>query len=105
MNEYQKFAASKAQKFLHAMGEIGETNQEIFKLKKAMQPDVEKIMQGLEPLPTRVLSGWSIYFSPEVYNGVYENYPTLVDANAELSWILRHASMESYKKSRQDFGA
>jgi hypothetical protein len=100
VNEYQKFAADKAKAFIKAIEEVGETNKEISKIVDAMRVNIEQIIQGTEPLPTGILRGWSLYFSPD-YSGIYDTYPKLVDAHAELSWILRHASMESYLKSRR----
>jgi hypothetical protein len=100
VNEYQKFAADKAKAFIQAMEDIGETNNDISKLLNAMRVSIEKIIDGEEPLPTGILRGWSLYFSPDC-SGIYDTYPKLVDAHAELSWILRHASMESYLKSRR----
>lgn len=101
MNEYQQFASAKALAFIQMLEELGKSNSDVLKILIAMRPNVEKIIQGKEQLPTRLLNGWSIYFSPEIYNGVYEKYPNIVNAEAELSWILSHPSMESYLESRR----
>jgi hypothetical protein len=101
MNEYQVFAASKAQELLDLMQKIGKVNKQILKLSVSMQPDLEKIIKKETPLPTKVLGGWSYNLSPrDNFNEIFDVYPDLVNAYSELSWILNHASMESYLASR-----
>jgi hypothetical protein len=101
MNEYQQFVADKAQSLVQTMTEIGRTNPEVEKVLNAMRTDLQSIILGQERLPTRIMKGWSLYFSPDAYNGIYDAHPKLVDEHAELSWMLRHSNMESYLESKR----
>jgi hypothetical protein len=101
MNEYQIFAANKAREFLEMMQEIGRIDKQFSKLAVDMQPNLEKIINGEEALPTKNLGGWVYKFNPrENFNEVFDVYPKLVNAYCELDWILSHSTIDSYLASR-----
>ena len=104
MNEHQELAGYKANALLQLMTKLAVSDNGIARLLKSMGSDLEQLIAGQVALPTRLMRGWSLYFSPEGPHGIYDKYPDLVDLHAELEWILRHPTTESYEKSRKLLG-
>ena len=100
MTEYQAHVAKKARQLVTLMEEAAKTDAVIAKLLNAMRSDLERIAQGQETLPSRLLNGWTWYFLWENRDRIDEKYPEIARKKAELSWLIGHLSMESYLKSK-----
>ena len=101
MNEYQKFVSTKALASMQMMEQIAISDSAVAKLLATMRPSFEKIVNAQETLPSKILDGWWLYFSPEGPYGIFDKYIAMSKSQAELSWILEHTNMESYLKSRE----
>lgn len=86
------------------MEKFGHVDPEVSALLAVMAPKLETIISGAVSLPSEILDGYALYFSPEALNGIYENYPDLVQADAELAYVLRRPDMEAYIRSRRLLG-
>ena len=102
MNEYQKFVSDKARVLVDLMEEKALKDAGVAKLLGAMRSDLTAILAGNERLPSRILKGWGLYFSPEGPHGIYDTYPELIEAKAALAWVLDYADMESYLQARRN---
>lgn len=100
MTEYQAHVAEKARQLVTLMEEAAKTDAVIAKLLNAMRFDLERISQGQETLPSRLLNGWTWYFLWENPDRIDEKYPEIAQKKGELSWLMGHLSMESYLKSK-----
>ena len=96
MTEYQAHVAEKARQLVTLMEEAAKTDAVIAKLLNAMRSDLERILQGQETLPSRLLNGWTWYFLWANRDRIDEKYPEITQSEAELASLMDHSSMENY---------
>lgn len=98
MTDYQAHVAEKAKQLLKLMEKAATQDEAVAKLLRAMRADLDRIAQGIELLPSRILHGWIYYFTSENTDRIDEKYPKIVTCEAELSSMMSHDSMEGYLK-------